>query len=220
MRGIEVPGTVQLIHMKKSMEGLVQRWNKRPLYLVAGQNADSFTFPNHTARLARTAGFAMYLDFWLGPEFIINLNPYLYQSRRRGENFPFAGERPVWMGCHDFDVYKDADFIEKRLARLGPEYRVTGRNEIIGYVWADVAGGPGSRIAFEYDPVFCQYFQENGSSWSLHLSDRLLADLKSRGKVTITSDGKSEKVNASEFFEEVTELKVSAGVGRHLIELN
>jgi hypothetical protein len=218
MRGVEIPGSVQLIHMKKSIEGLTAHWNKRPLYLVAGQNADSYSFPNHTARLARTAGFAMYLDFWLGGEFIINLNEYLYQPRRGGENFALDGERPIWIGCHDFDVYKDPGYIKKRLDRFGPEYRFTGRNEIIGYTWAEVSGGPGGTIVFEYNPVFCQYFKENGSNWSLHLSDRLLGELREEGRLEIVTDGQSRRVDAKRYLQEVTEITIPAGVGRHVVE--
>jgi len=71
MRNVEIPAPVQLFAMKRSIEALVQQWHRRPLYLVAGQNAESHSYANHTPRLARKAGFALMRDFWPGPLTII-----------------------------------------------------------------------------------------------------------------------------------------------------
>jgi len=219
MRNVEIPAAAQLFAMKRSMEALVQQWNRRPLYLVAGQNAESHSYANHTARLAKKAGFAMMRDYWLGPDYLINLAPYLFPPWDE-RNLPgLEGERPVRIGCHDFDVFKDHDYIKRRLAEFGPEHRFAGLNEVIAYLCAEVQGGTDGRICFQYHPVFCQHFNENGSTWLLHLSDKLRKELTRSGASEVVVDGKGRKVTPTEYFREVMEIALPAGVDQHTWEI-
>jgi len=219
IRGVEIPGTVQLFAMKRSIDALVQQWDRRPLYLVAGQNAESHSYANHTARLARKAGFAMMRDCWLGPDYIINLAPCLFPPWDQPDVAGLEGERPMRIGCHDYDVYQNRDYIARRLAEFGPQYRFAGLNEIIGYLHAEIHGGAPGAVTFRYDPVFCQHFRQNNSTWHLHLSDTLRTELARLGTVAVVVDGQADTVSAADYFQELTEITVPAGVGRHTWEV-
>jgi peptidoglycan/xylan/chitin deacetylase (PgdA/CDA1 family) len=218
VRGKEVPGTVQLIHMKRSHEALVNQWGKRPLYFRAGQGAYSVSYPNHTARWARRAGYGMMRPFWLGDDYIINLKPFLFRPRDGDENFAIPDERPLEVGSHDFDVYKDHDFVKKVLDRYLPANRFIGQNEMIAYLWAETAAGPGAKIEFNYHPVFCAFFNENESSWLLHLSDQTREILAgSKGELVV--DGVARRLNGAEYFKEIIEIKIPKGAGSHSWEI-
>jgi hypothetical protein len=219
IRGVEVPGSVQLFAMKRSVDALGQHWGRRPLYLVAGQNAESHSYANHTARLAQKAGFALMRDFWLGPDYIINLAPYLFPPWDQRHVAGLEGERPVRIGCHDFDVFKDHDYIRKRLAEFGPEYRFAGLNEIIAYLHAEVLGGANGTITFRYQPEFCQHFAQHESTWSLHLSDAFRTRLARLGTVEVVVDGQGMPVSAADYFQEQTDITLPAGVGVHSWQL-
>lgn len=213
----EVSNAMQLFSMKRSRAVLEEIWGQRPLYFVAGQNAESFSYANHTARLARKAGFALTPEFWLGPDFIISLQPYLFTAKNeRASNVPgLEGERPILILSHDIDVSRDHDFIRKRLAEFGPEYRFTGVNELIAYMFAEVRGGPDGRIEFRYDPDFCRHFATHGSSWELHLSDRFRGELNRRGPAGTAIDGKPATPPAADFLKERMEISLPAGTGTH-----
>ena len=59
----EVPNAMKLFSLKRSRAVLEEIWGQRPLYFVSGQHAESYSYANHTARLARKAGFAITQDF-------------------------------------------------------------------------------------------------------------------------------------------------------------
>ncbi len=219
--GAEVPNAMQLFSMKRSRTALEETWGQRPLYFVPGQDAESFSYANHTARLARKAGFALTQDFWLGQDFIINVQPYLFTDKKgQPREVPgLEGERPVIMHSHDFDVYKDHDFIRKRLAGFGPEYRFTGINELAAYMFAEVEGGPDGRIEFRYAAEFCRHFATHASSWELHLSDHFRNELNRRGPASIAVDGKPVAPPSADFFKEQMEISLPAGTGAHSWEI-
>jgi|CXWL01.1.fsa_nt_gi hypothetical protein len=217
----EVPNAMQLFSLKRSRAALEEIWGQRPLYFVPGQNAESFSHANHTARLARKAGFAITQDFWLGRDFIINVQPYLFTDKNeQTSNVPgLEGERPILILSHDIDVYRDHDFMRKRLAGFGPEYRFIGVNEPIAYLFAEVRGGPAGRIEFRYDPETCRHFATHGSSWELHLSDHFRGELNRRGPAAVAIDGKPAAQPAAGFFKEQMEISLPAGVGSHSWEI-
>jgi hypothetical protein len=213
----EVSNAMQLFSMKRSRAALEETWGQRPLYFVPGQHAESFSYTNHTARLARKAGFAITQDFWLGRDFIINLQPYLFTAKNeKTSNVPgLEGERPILILSHDIDVYRDHDFVRKHLAEFGPEYRFIGVNELVAYLFAEVRGGPDGWIEFRYDPEFCRHFATHGSSWELHLSDRFRDELNRRGPAAIAIDGKPATPPAADFFKERMNISLPAGTGTH-----
>ena len=217
----EVPNAMQLFSLKRSRAVLEEIWGQRPLYFVSGQHAESYSYANHTARLARKAGFAITQDFWLGQDFIINLEPYLFTAKgAKTSNVPgLEGERPILILSHDIDVYRDHDFMRKRLAEFGPEYRFMGVNEPIAYLFAEVRGGPAGRIEFRYDPDTCRHFATNPSTWELHLSDRFRGELNRRGPAGIAIDGKPAAPPAADFFKEQMEIILPAGTGPHIWEV-
>ena len=217
----EVPNAMQLFSMKRSRAALEEIWGQRPLYFVPGQHAASFSYANHTARLARKAGFAITYDYWLGPDFIINVEPYLFTAtnEKTSNVRGLEGERPILIFSHDIDVYRDHDFMRKRLAGFGPEFRFMGVNEPIAYMFAEVRGGRDGRIEFDYTPDFCRHFATHGSTWELHLSDQFRGELNRRGPAGIAVDGKTAAAAAAGFFQEQMEITLPAGTGPHTWEV-
>ncbi len=217
----EVPNAMQLFSLKRSRAALEEIWGQRPLYFVPGQHAASFSYANHTARLARKAGYAITYDYWLGPDFIIDVEPYLFTAKdAKTSDVPgLEGERPILILSHDIDVYRDHDFMRKRLAGFGPEYRFIGVNEPIAYMFADVRGGADGRIEFDYSPEFCRHFTTHGSSWELHFSDQFRGELNRRGPAGVAIDGKPAAAPAAGFFQERMEITLPAGTRAHTWEV-
>lgn len=241
INNLEVPNAVQLFALRRSLTALEETWGQRPLYFVPDQDAETFSYVNSTPRMARKAGFALTQDFWLGPEYVINLMPYLITPKvpwvspkdipdlrayfatpktKPVREIPgLEGERPIMIHSHDIDVSRDHDYVRKRLAEFGPEFRFTTINEIIAYLFADVRGGAGGRIEFNYAPEFCRHFQTRTSSWELHLSDNFRRELNRRGPAGFAVDGKLAAPPTAGFFQERMEIPVPAGTGRHTWEV-
>ncbi|MDP3072561.1 MAG: hypothetical protein Q8N18_19865 [Opitutaceae bacterium] len=120
---------------------------------------------------------------------------------------------------HDIDVSRDHDYVRKRLAEFGPEFRFTTINEIIAYLFAEVRGGADGRIEFNYAPEFCRHFQTRDSSWELHLSDNFRHALNRPGPAGIAVDGKLTAPLTADFFKERMKIPVPAETGRHTWEV-
>lgn len=241
INNLEVTNAVQLFALRRSLTALEETWGQRPLYFVPGQDAETFSYVNSTPRMARKAGFALTQDFWLGPDYVINLLPFLITPKvpwvspkdipdlqaylaapvtKSVREIPgLESERPVMIHSHDIDVSRDHDYVRKRLAEFGPEFRFTTINEIIAYLFADVRGDADGRIEFNYAPEFCRHFQTRDSSWELHLSDNFRRELNRRGPAGFAIDGKLAAPPTAEFFQERMDIPVPVGTGRHTWEV-
>jgi hypothetical protein len=153
------------------------------------------------------------------------------------DNFDRGVPAVAWF--HDFDFYRfSTDFLENCLGAISGTSTISGTSVIsrvnwenvyymsmdewTGYMHAriDVTTPTTSRIRFDfdYDNQYCRYFDTYTSTWTLHLSDDLLDDLRDLGTIQIVRDGQViGTVDAATYFTETQVLAIPPGVGSHTI---
>ena len=97
-----------------------------------------------------------------------------------------------------------------------PDHRFIGLDEYVGYQHADIQTAPSAgndlKFAVTYDPHYCRALIARPSDWNLHLSDWLLAKIKSSA---IWVDGKKTGV----VHQELTPIPFAAGLQTHTVEV-
>ena len=184
IRKQEIPAVTQMFHMRRSIEQIREDFGVTPLFIIRGGGGHSRSIPNHTARIAAQLGFGLSEfagDEYLGPDFVINLQPVLprggwahNQAISPGE-IPWTIDAPYYLVFHDRDLSVDPTSPERLLRSLGAEVHYMSANEYCAYLHAkvtsDSSGGGGRSLVVEYDDHYCRYFASSASAWTLHLSD-------------------------------------------------
>ncbi len=232
-RGKDIPASVQLEHMKRSLENLERDFGVRAISLRPGNGGWSKSYENHTGRIAAQAGFGL---FHAEPDFVYSLNRDMVLDMtgiafESGAAFdrPFGFDRwpahpdgPIFVTFHDRDISMQHEFAERLFAALPAGYATLSASEYIGMLHARVeSSSAGSlELAFNFDPEYCAYFARHASRWRLWLSDAWLERIKALGEVAISLDSQAaSKLKASDFLREPVALEIPAGVGRHTWKL-
>lgn len=209
-RNKEIPAAEQLWRMKTGMKWLKEQFGVTPLEVVAGGNGVSTTYFNNTIKLAGQAGFGWYgwSGGYLGNDLAIS-----------GWKFFGTPDSPLIVGSppnyHDYGIALEPD----KFASIFDQYphgRFISINEFIGYMHARNSGKWDSgqkrlSITLDYDPHYCQFFEEHGSAWNLEFSDWLLETTGTVSSVVI--DGKKAG-------KPVGEIRIPEGSGTHRIEIH
>jgi len=214
-RGKEIPAIVQMYHLKRSIEGIRSQFNVTPLELNFGGGGFSSSYNNHSWRIAALAGFGWCRGYYLGRDYVIKMSASASGNRR------IYLDGPVEIGIHDLDITIDPDRLRNLVNELESR-RLMGFNELVAYTHAvvSVTGGCSIRLEFEYDPHYCQYFDDHVSKWTLHLSDELRSKLAEIGKVDLLLDSRQviKEADSATYFTETQELGIPKGTERHTIE--
>jgi hypothetical protein len=184
IRKKEIPAITQRFHMRRSIEQIREDFGVTPLFFIRGGGGFSRSWPNNTMAIAAQMGFGISQlegDEYLGPDYVINLNPVLangtwaHNRTLSPKDIPWTIDAPYWLVFHDKDLADDPASIARLLDGLGPDVRFMSANEYCAYLHAGVRRGPSSREALaldiDYDAHYCTYFGSHPSSWTLHLSD-------------------------------------------------
>ncbi len=210
IRKKEIPAAVQKFHMQRSIEQIREDFGVTPLFLIRGGGGFGRSLPNHTARIAAELGFGISElggDEYLGPDFVINLQPVLprggwaHDQAISPRNIPWTIDAPYYLVFHDRDVSVDPTSIDRLLRSLGADVRYMSANEYCAYLHAKVARDSGAAslaLAIDYDDHYCRYFGSSPSAWTLHLSDETRQALGAA-------------------VPERRQVRIPQGLGRHLI---
>ena len=184
VRKKEIPAITQMFHLRRSIKYLKEDFGVVPLFLMRGGGGYSRSYPNHSARIAAQLGFGLSElggDEYLGPDFVINLQPVLrrgtwaYDRTLAADEIPWTVDAPYYLVFHDRDVSLDPGSFSRLLRSLGEGVRYMSANEYCAYLHAKVErdGGAGGALslAVHYDDHYCRYFTSAKSAWTLLLSD-------------------------------------------------
>ena len=184
VRKKEIPAITQMFHMRRGIEYIQEDFGVTPLFLMRGGGGFSRSFPNNSGRLAAQLGFGISElagDEYLGPDFVINLQPVLprmgwaYDQTISPKDLAWTIDAPYYLVFHDRDLSIDPTSPERLLRSLGPEVHYMSANEYCAYLHAqvkrDADTGGGLSLVVDYDDHYCRYFASSTSTWTLHLSD-------------------------------------------------
>ena len=184
LRKKEVPAIAQTFHMKRGIEYIQEDFGVTPLFLMRGGGGFSKSLANNSDRIAAQLGFGISElagDEYLGPDFVINLQPVLprvswaHNQTISPQNLAWTVDAPHYLVFHDRDLSVDPTSPERLLRSLGPEVRYMSANEYCAYLHAQVTreanDAGGLSLAVNYDDHYCRYFAASPSTWTLHLSD-------------------------------------------------
>jgi len=215
-RGKEIPAITQRYHMKRSIEGIKLQFNVTPLELQFGGYGWSTSYYNHSWRIAASVGFGWCArGYYLGRDYVIKMAGTSLNSL-----YNVYIEGPLEIGIHDLDITIDSNRLRNILNELG-DRKCIGYNELIAYTHTqiEVVDNPSIQIRFNYDPHYCQYFNNHTSTWILHLSDDLRMKLSKIGKMMVLVDSKEMgEIDPATYFTETREIEVPKGTGLHVIE--
>lgn len=215
-RGKEIPAITQMYHMRRSIEGIKSQFNVTPLEIQFGGSGWSTSYYNHSWRIAASVGFGWSArGYYLGRDYVIKMAGSSLNSL-----YNAYIEGPLEIGIHDLDITIDPNRLRNILNELGDK-RCIGFNELIAYTHTqiEVTDDPSIQIRFNYDPHYCQYFNDHTSTWTLHLSDDLRMKLSEIGKMIILVDSKEMgEIDPATYFTETMEIEVPKGTGLHIIE--
>ncbi len=206
IRKREIPAATQRFHLQRSIEQIEEDFGVTPLFAIRGGGGYSRSYPNHTARIAARLGFGLSEfggDEYLGPDFVIDLQPVLrrggwaYDQKLSAADIPWTVDAPYYLVFHDRDVAMDGRSVARLLEDLGAGVRYMSANEYCAYTHATVTRDVNS-LAVEYDSHYCRYFAGAKSRWILHLADELRRSPATPEKQAI---------------------EIPKGLGRHLVPL-
>lgn len=232
-RGMDIPASVQLAHMKRSQQRLIEDFSVRPLSLRPGNGAWSKSYQSHTGRLAAQAGFGLfhaepYFVYYLGRDLVLDMTGIVFEAGAAYDR-PLAAERwpahpdgPIFVTFHDRDISLDPPFVERLFSSLPAGYETMSASEYLGLLHTRVESSntEGFELTFNFDEDYCSYFARHPSSWRLWLSDSWLERIKALGQVAISVDGHAPaKLKASDFLREPVVLEIPAGLGPHTWKL-
>ncbi len=233
-RGTETPATVQLFHMKRSLEYLKEDFGQRPLELRPGGGGWSKSLVNNTGRVAAQAGFGLFhaepnFYYYLDRDFVLDMTgiaPHTGASFDRplhAELWPAHPDGPVMLVFHDRDIAFQPDFLDRLFAVLPVGYETLSVNQYVGFLHALIgtADADGWQLTFDFEEPYCAYFGRYPSSWRLWLSDPLLKKLGTTRDLEISVDGKApSRVRSGDFLHETIVIDIPAGLGRHAWRLS
>ncbi len=207
----EIPAAEQLWRMKTAKQWITQQFGVVPLQFCAGGNGTSTSYYNNTFKLAAQAGFGWcgWEQGYCGTDMVII-----------GWDFMGTSESPLIIAAppdaHDFGIVRDPEEFAKVFSQY-PEGRFMSINEFIGYIHTRNTGGwlkDHSKLVLsvDYDPHYCQYFNEQTSSWNLEIADWL--EKETGGISNIKVDGKVIPSASSGL-----KIEVPPGTGAHKIEV-
>jgi len=211
-RDKEIPAAEQKFRMQQSRDWIKAEFGIDPLEFSTGGNGISRSPDNNTFRIAAEAGYGYYGGY-LGKDLAV--------EGRADSNADFGGSDDVPLllpappDGHDRGIAHDPTGFAKVFDKY-PNHQFIGLDEYIGYQHAEIRNAEGDadglRLAIAYDPRYCRALIAKGSEWNLHMSDWLMAKMKSSA---IWVDGK--KVGA--VHEEWTPILFAAGEQTHTLEL-
>ena len=197
--------------MKTAKEWITEQFGVTPLEFCAGGNGTSVSYNNNTFKLAGQAGFgwAGWTRGYLGKDMVIVEWDFLGTP-----DSPLIVAAPP--NAHDFGITTNPEAFKTIFSQY-PQSHFIGINEFIGYLHANNSGSWNKEntkltITIEYDPHYCQHFNNHESSWTLELSGWLE---KKMGKISgIKIDGKDVPALPSS-----SRVMIPSGTGKHQIEI-
>ncbi len=211
-RDKEIPAAEQKFRMEQSRAWIKAEFGIDPLEFSTGGNGISRSADNNTFRIAAEAGYGYYGGY-LGKDLAV--------EGRADSNADFGGSDDVPLllpappDGHDRGIAHDPTGFAKVFDKY-PNHHFIGLDEYIGYQHAEIRNAEGEsnglRLAIGYDPRYCRALIAKGSEWNLHMSDWLLAKMKSSA---IWVDGKK----AGAVHQEWTPIPFAAGEQTHTLEL-
>jgi hypothetical protein len=220
-RNHEIPAATQKFHMLQSKDWITKQFGLEPLAFATGGNAVSRSRANNTWRLAAEAGFGYYGGY-LGADLAIEGLANDQAEFGGSEDVPLVLPAPP--DGHDRGITRDPGAFVK-VFDLYPGHVFTGLDEYVGYMHADTrmetgpraetgkAESPEVRLSVTYDPHYCRALIAKGSSWSLHLSDWLRAQLRP-GKLSVNGTKTARGVG------EWTNVRFEPGRTRNSVEIH
>jgi hypothetical protein len=212
-RGAEIPAAEQMWRMKTSNSWLISQFDVIPLAFTPGGAGSSISYENSTARIAGRAGFGWYgwSDGYLGKDMVI-------------VDWDFSGtpETPLFVSAppngHDFGIATDPEKFAT-IFESHPESKFISINEFIGYLHAANSGqmnlDNSPMISFEinYDPHYCQYFNNHSSTYTIELADWVANEFDKNLEINV--DGEIISPGQLAF-----EIEIPAGIRVHHIDIH
>jgi len=243
--GLDVDTSTQNLHLDNSIQDTEEAFGTWPLSFAPGGNVIS-GYPStedvpqdYTYKLAALKGFGLASDgdgyTYLGSDIVI---PHMKMTRiyqldevasiRQRLKAYGAWDIPVMVTFHDKDIASNPYYLATYLALLGepgdsaenPVEDYLSKDEFIGYMHASPAILNPLTFTFNYDPHYCKYFANHTSTWTLELTDTLLSQLRSIGRVNVMTDGNTTTVDSSTYFNATMTLNVPHGTGIHAIQFS
>jgi hypothetical protein len=246
-RDKEIDVATQELHFDYAINYTQEAFGTFPLsfaaagYWISGFPSTSNVPATYTYKLAALKGFGLAYDSdgydYLGPPGDIVISRmrmtrtyYLNQgSDIRTRLKAYGGwDIPIMVCFHDQDIALNPNYLRTYLQLLEMPATSTENavqnymsdNEFVAYLHVK-PGASSSTLGFtfEYDDHYCKYFANHNSTWTLHLSDDMLGNLRSLGKIDIMVDGTYKAtIDASAYFSETQTLMIPQGVGTHTIQ--
>lgn len=204
--------------------------------LDAGSVVGSHTYygphiaANYTYKLAGEAGYGLASDttsHYLGDDYVITLRVCTtsYVGGTADVQDDLNRGVPAVVYFHDRDIALNQYYFGNWLNTLDATWSdldYLSQNEWVGYMHAaldaHVPTPYSAQFDFNYDSHYGRYFGTHPSTWTLHLSDELLADFQTMGQTQVIVDGVVvDTVDAATYFSELQDLDVPAGTGLHTI---
>lgn len=217
-RDKEIPAAEQKFHMQQSRDWLKAEFGIDPLDFVAGGSGVSRSPDNNTWRLAAEEGYGYQLNnldgAYIGKDLAV-------ESPVSNAGFVGSDDVPLLLSAppdgHDRGITHDPTAFAKVFDKY-PDHHFIGLDEYIGYQHADIrtlssSGKDDLKLAINYNPHYCRALIAKGSDWDLHVSDWLLAKMKSSA---IWVDGKKAGVVHQEW----TPIAFAAGAQTHTLDLH
>jgi hypothetical protein len=244
-RSKEIDTTTQGLLFHNSINYTTEAFGTFPLtfvasnYAISGVPSENNVPQNYTYKIAALEGFGLALTedgyCYLGPQGDIVISgmsitrSYALTDVSSIRNRLSSGwDIPIMAFFHDRDIASNPYFLDTYLTSMEVPStpnehavkRYLSQDEFVGYLHAKPSASSSSiTFSFQYDDHYCKYFGNHDSTWTLHVSDDLLAKLTSLGKIDIMIDGAyNATVNASEYFKEIQVLTVPKGDGTHTIQ--
>lgn len=245
-RDKEIDVATQERHFDYSIQYTQEAFGTFPLSFAPGGDAisgvplESNVPATYTYKLAALKGFGLACDYdgyyYLGPPGDIVISQmrmtrtyYLDQvSNIRTRLKAYGGwDIPIIVLFHDRDIALEPNCLHTYLHQLEAPATSTenavqdymGHNEFVGYMHAKPSAlSSPLGFTFEYDDHYCKHFATHNSTWTLHLSDAMLAEFRGLGKIDIMIDEVLvAEVDASTYFNETQNLVIPHGIGTHTI---
>jgi len=219
-RNREIPAAEQMFHLLQSRNWIREQFGLEPLAFATGGNAVSLSPANNTWRLAAEARFGYYGGY-LGEDLAIQGLANDTAEFGGSDDVPLVLPAPP--DGHDRGITRDPEAFAK-VFDLYPGHVFTGLDEYVGYMHADIrmenlpradtekAEALDIRLKVSFDPHYCRALIAKGSSWRLHLSDWLRAQLRP-GKLRVNGIETQGEVG------EWTSVSFAPGRTRNSVEL-
>jgi hypothetical protein len=228
-RGIEVPVLTQVFHLKQSIEYLVEDFGERPLTFRAGGAAWSKSYANHTGLAAAQAGFGLFqagteFNFFLDDDLVLDMAGAIagashgYEQPLQPQNWPAHPDGPLLITAHDRDIAFEPQFLDKFFEGIPRDYKALSMNEYVGVLHTriDSLGGEDWRLAFHFNPPYCEYLNRHASSWQLWLADPLLEELKNSQQVSVSIDAQAPApLKRTGLLNQPVRIEIPPGLGQH-----